>query len=177
MKRFVKYIVLLVLLIGGATFGIVRYLHSKDQGHATEVAADAIGDAADAVAAWARDKTPRHVDVLAYFGEGPVGGHVGLFAVRATVTAVGAGHLSEVCAGMPVVRDALNTVLFDRVHKALDERRPLDASALAAYAPAVETEINRAFNEKVVDQVQLALAAPSPLNDTGCKAERAASRK
>ncbi len=177
MKRLVKYLALLILLSGVSVFGVIQYLHSKNRGQATEEAADAIAGAANAAIDWARDKTPRQVDVIAYFGEGQVGRHAGIFAVRATLTAIGAARLSEVCAGMPQVRDAMNTVLFDSVHGALESRHALDDATLAGYAPRLADEINRSFGGLVVSAVKLGRAAPSVLADAGCKSGRTASRR
>ena len=128
------------------------------------------------MADWARDRTPRKVDVGAYFGEGPMGAHAGIFAVRATVTAIGAHRLSEVCAAMPVVRDAMNSVLFDRVNRALDAHRGLDDATLAAYAPRLKDRINRAMGTSVVAAVKLDRAGLAALNDAGCKSGRVAQR-
>jgi hypothetical protein len=176
MMRFVKYLVLLALLSGLSVFGVIQYLHSKNRGHATEEAADAIASAANAAVDFTRDKTPRRVDVIAFFGEGPVGGRVSYFAVRARLTAIGGPRMSEVCASMPLVRDALNTVLFDRVHRSLDAHRALDATTLVGYEPRLQDEINRAFGAPVVAEVKLTLANPASLADSGCKAEHSASR-
>ncbi len=176
MKRLLKYFLPLILLVGGSTFGLIEYLHSKNRGQATEEAADAIGSAASAVADWARDKTPRQVDVVAYFGEAQVGGRAGILAVRATVTTVGAQRLSELCAAMPAVRDAMNSVLFDRVNRALDVHRGLDDTTLAAYAPRLKDRINRAMGRSVVAAVKLDRAGPAALNDAGCKSGRVAQR-
>lgn len=177
MKRFIRYFALLIFLIGMSVYGVIEYLHSKDQGHATEEAANAIGNAADAVADWTRDRTPHHVNVVAFFGQAPMRGHVGVLAVRATVTAIGAPRMNEVCDSMPVVRDALNEVLFDRVHQALDAHRPLDNATLRSYEPALMSAINHELSVPAVAGVRLAFAAPHVFSDTGCKIEHSASRK
>ena len=176
MKRILKYLVPLLLLTAASVFGGMQYLHSKNRGQATEEAADAIANAANAAVDWTRDKTPRTIDVVAFFGEGPVAGRASYFAVRARLTAVGAQRMSEVCSAMPRVRDAMNTLLFDSVHRAMDAHRALDRRVLAANEPRLQAEINRGFDGPIISKVSLELSIPAALAESGCKTEKNASR-
>jgi hypothetical protein len=176
MKSLLKYVVPLILLACAGTFGVVQYLHSKDRGRATEEAADAIADAANAAVDWTRDKTPHTVDVYAFFGEGRVGGRPAVIAVRAQVTAIGQRRMSELCAAMPTVRDAMNTLLFDRIHSLARAHAGLDPAMLADYAPALKAEINRAMVQPLVDRIEISLGNPAAATDEACKPDRNAQR-
>ncbi len=169
MKRFIKLAVLLFLVFGVGGFGLWRYMQAGDQGQAAEAAADAMVNAANAAAEWARDSSTHQISVVNLMGTSRAGGIDGPFVVEARLAVKGGARMSELCAALPRVRDAINAVLVDRVGDMLRRGTPLAPDSFAAYDAALRDRLNREIAAGAVSQVRLVVHSARDVREGGCK--------
>jgi len=113
-KRSTRLFAMVAFLITIGAVGAMQYFGNAKKGQVTEDAAEAVGAAANAVSDWTRDRSERTVEVVTLLGQSPQ-----VITIRAQLTMQGAARLSEVCASLPRVRDAMNVLMFDRVRATL----------------------------------------------------------
>jgi len=165
-KKSTRLVAMVAFLITIGAVGAMQYFGNAKKGQVTEDAAEAVGAAANAVSDWAKDRSERTVEVVTLLGQSPQ-----VITIRAQLTMQGAGKLSEVCASLPRVRDAMNVLMFDRVRATLKAGETVD---LAVYEAPLKRALNRGADQPTVDRLRLSLGSAASA-DSGCT-ERSARR-
>ena len=161
-----RLLALVAFLITVCAVGAMQYFNKAQKGQVTENAAEAVGAAASAAIDWAKDRSERTVEVVTLLGQTPQ-----VVTIRAQLTMQGASRLSEVCASLPRVRDAINVMMFDRVRETLRAGNGVD---MASYEAPLKAVINRGYEQPTVDRIRLSLGNAA-MGDSGCT-ERSARR-
>jgi hypothetical protein len=165
-KKSTRLFAIVAFLVTIGAVGALQYFNNAKKGQVTEDAAEAVGAAANAVSDWTRDRSERTVEVATLLAQTPR-----VITIRAQLTMQGASRLSEVCASLPRVRDAMNVLMFDRVRASL---RAGEAVDLAPYEGPLKTALNRGSEPPMVDRLRLSLGNAAG-TDSGCT-ERSARR-
>jgi flagellar basal body-associated protein FliL len=165
-KKSTRLFALVAFLITIGAVGAMQYFGNAKKGQVTEDAAEAVGAAANAAMDWAKDRSERTVEVVTLLGQTPQ-----VITIRAQLTMQGAAKLSEVCASLPRVRDAMNVLMFDRVRASLKAGEAVD---LAVYETPLKRALNRDAEDPTVDRLRLSLGNAASA-DAGCT-ERSARR-
>src|SRR6185436_445111 len=150
-KRSTRLFAMVAFLITIGAVGAMQYFGNAKKGQVTEDAAEAVGAAANAVSDWAKDRSERTVEVVTLLGQTPQ-----VITIRAQLTMQGAAKLSEVCASLPRVRDAMNVLMFDRVRASLKAGEAVD---LAVYEAPLKRALNRGADQPTVDRLRLSLGS------------------
>jgi flagellar basal body-associated protein FliL len=165
-KKSTRLLAIVAFLITIGAVGAMQYFSNAKKGQVTEDAAEAVGAAANAAIDWAKDRSERTVEVVTLLRQTPQ-----VVTIRAQLTMQGAAKLSEVCASLPRVRDAMNVMMFDRVGASLNAGEPVD---LARYEGPLKSALNRGSDRPTVDRLRLSLGNAAT-GDSGCT-ERSARR-
>jgi flagellar basal body-associated protein FliL len=168
-KKSTRLLAVLAFVITIAAVGASQYFNTAKKGQATEEAAAAVGAAANAALEWANDTRPRNVEVVTLVGQTPR-----VVTVRTLLTMKGPSRLSEVCASLPRVRDAINVMLFDRMRDALRGSGGFASFDLVSYETPLKEALNRTYDEPTIDQVRLS-RGNAAMGDSGCT-EKSARR-
>jgi hypothetical protein len=169
MNKFTVMILVLVAVFGGGALGLMRYMSGEGQGRTTEIAANAIVDAANAAARWTEDRTEHSVSVVNVMGQARgQGGLTGPVVVHTMIVTRGGSRLSNLCASLPRVRDAINVLLADRVGQALRTGATLGPKDLAPYKERLRAVLNRTADEESVESVTFALRSAYDVRESGC---------
>jgi flagellar basal body-associated protein FliL len=165
-KKSTRLFALIGFLITIGAVGAMQYFSTAKKGQVTEEAAEAVGAAANAAIDWTKDRSERTVEVATLLAQTPQ-----VVTIRAQLTMQGASKLSEVCASLPRVRDAMNVLMFDRVRASLRSGEAVD---LAIYEGPLKAALNHGSEQPTVDRLRLSLGNATG-TDYGCT-ERSARR-
>jgi flagellar basal body-associated protein FliL len=154
-KKSTRLLAVLAFVVTIAAVGAMQYFNTAKKGQATEEAAAAVGAAANAALEWANDTRPRN-------GQTPQ-----VITVRTLLTMKGPAKLSEVCASLPRVRDAINVMLFDGMRESLRRNGGFASFDLVSYETPLKEALNRSYDEPTIDQVRLS-RGNAAMGDTGC---------
>jgi flagellar basal body-associated protein FliL len=161
-KKSTRLLAVLAFVVTIAAVGAMQYFNTAKKGQATEEAAEAVGAAANAALDWAKDTSPRNVEVVTLVGQTPQ-----VITVRTLLTMKGPAKLSEVCASLPRVRDAINVMLFDGMRESLRRNGGFASFDLVSYETPLKEALNRSYDEPTIDQVRLS-RGNAAMGDTGC---------
>lgn len=168
-KKSSRLLALLAFVLVVGVVGAMQYFNTAKKGEATEDAAEAVAGAANAALDWAKDTSERRVEIVSLIGQGPQ-----VVTIRAMLTMRGPSKLSEVCASLPRVRDAINVMLFDGMRASLVTGRDSGSFDLASYEVPLKDALNRTYDEKMIDRVRLS-RGNAAMSDAGCT-EKSARR-
>jgi hypothetical protein len=174
MKKMYKPLmgIALLFVLGAAWF--LHYMMGDSRGHVTEMAADALVDAAKTAASWTEDRTEYKISIHTLMGQGRPGAAVGsTLVVQATLSTRGAERRAAICASLPKVRDAINVLLADRFAQALERDRPVPDAELDSYDGRLKAALNRAIEEGIVEHVALSTHTALNNRDAGCTSPKA----
>jgi hypothetical protein len=169
MKRLMKFIGIMLLVLCMLALGLSQWMSHDDRNRTADMASDAITAMTSAATRLTSDRKQYTVVVVNRVGVGRVVVEREIpMSVQAVVSVRGSGSLDHVCATMPRVRDAINTVIADRVGPKLRTGRTLAADELADDGDALRGVLNRLVEDNAIESVRLTLVSAFDAQESGC---------
>jgi hypothetical protein len=176
MNRIIKTFGAALLLFGMIAAVISQYISGDNKADTAEKASEAVSAVSKAAGRLTSGRTIYNVTVVNRVGQGRVGlDREVAIAVQVTLSVRGSGGLSDVCASLPRVRDAINARIADSITPKLRSRRVLAADELAENSEDVRAAVNEVVEDEAIVKVKLVLRSAIDAQESGCDPNKTAS--